>query len=161
MIRIEFNHAPTTEAIRQAIASLENATPLFHDIGEYMVEATRKRFLLGVAPDGKRWLPKSDTTLERYRRLGYGRLIRPLIADGKKLSTEIQFFVAREGVVIGSSMIYSRVMQEGALKGAFGRDRHGRPLPWGNIPARPWLGVSRGDQQKIVEIAEEYVGRNL
>ena len=69
--------------------------------------------------------------------------------------------VSRNGVVIGSSLIYSGVMQSGAARGAFGRDRFGRPIPWGTIPARPWLGISREDGEAITEIADEYAGKVL
>ncbi|MBN8190500.1 MAG: hypothetical protein GYB50_17190 [Rhodobacteraceae bacterium] len=31
------------------------------------------------------------------------------------------------------------------------------PIPWGNIPARPFLGVGRGDETALIEIVEEYL----
>ena len=52
-------------------------------------------------------------------------------------------------------------MQEGAAKGAFGNDKRGRPVPWGRIPARVWLGISAADETAIVEIAEEYLAGEL
>jgi len=79
----------------------------------------------------------------------------------QRLSREALRAASRSGAVIGSALIYSRVMQEGAAKGAFGTDRRGRPVPWGRIPARVWLGVSAADETAIVEIADEYVDRAL
>lgn len=161
MFNIQFNVGRSRAALREAIDALEDPTPMFKDIGEYMVEATRQRFTKGVSPDGTAWAPKSAVTLERYQKLGYGNLRRPLIGPGKRLSREIQKFVSKGGVVVGSSLIYSGVMQNGAAKGAFGRDARGRPIPWGRIPARVWLGISDADEVAIVEITDEYLESNL
>lgn len=161
MIRIEFNHAPATEAIKRAVAALENPQPMHDEIGEYMIQATRQRFLKGVAPDGTAWARKSEGTLARYKRMGYGSLSRPLIGPGRALSRQIKKFVSRDGVVIGSALIYSGVMQHGARKGAFGSTKGGLPIPFGDIPARPWLGVSDEDGRKIVAIADEYLAQQL
>lgn len=159
MFGVQFNAGASRQAIREAIAKLDDMTPIYRDIAEYMVEATRKRFVKGVGPDGKAWAPKRQATLERYKRLGYGSLGRPLIGPSKSLSRQIQQFVSKGGVVIGSSQAYSGVMQDGAAKGAFGTDRRGRPIPWGRIPARTWLGISSEDETAIVDIVEEHLGR--
>lgn len=161
MFKIEFNAQAARDAIRAAMDTLSDMTPVYDDIGEYMVDATRRRFVKGIAPDGTAWAPKSQGTLDRYKRLGYGTLNRPLIGPGKALSRQIVKFVAKDGVVIGSAQIYSGVMQRGARKGEFGTDSRGRQLPWGKIPARVWLGVSRDDELAIVEIAEERVAEAL
>lgn len=155
-MRVEFNAERSRAAIRRAMATVADMTPVYQDIGEYLIEEHRQRFVQGVDPDGNPWAAKSPATIERYKRLGYGALNRPLIGAGKRLSREIQKFVSRDGVVIGSSLIYSGTMQEGAAKGAFGSDRHGRPLPWGRIPARRWLGLSNENETGIIEIVEEH-----
>lgn len=158
---VQFNAGLSREALRRASDALEDMTPIYKDVGEYMVEATRKRFLAGEAPDGSKWAPKSAATLERYRRLGYGSLTRPLIGPSKSLSRQILQFVSGEGVTIGSNLIYSQVMQDGAAKGAFGRTSRGAPIPWGRIPARTWLGISKDDETAIIDIAEEHVEKAL
>jgi phage gpG-like protein len=161
MITTEFNTTAASEAIRNAMAQLKDATPLFQRISEYMIEETRERFVTGTAPDGTKWAPKKQSTLDRYKRLGYGNLPKTLIGPGKRLSREVVGAASRSGAVIGSALIYSRVMQEGAAKGAFGSDRRGRSIPWGRIPARVWLGISAADETAIIEIADEYVARSL
>jgi phage virion morphogenesis protein len=158
---VQFNAGLSREALRRASDVLEDMTPIYKDVGEYMVEATRRRFLSGEAPDGSKWAPKSAATLERYRRLGYGSLTRPLIGPSKSLSRQILQFVTGEGVTIGSNLIYSQVMQDGAAKGAFGRTSRGAPIPWGRIPARTWLGISKDDESAIIDIAEEHVEKAL
>lgn len=137
----EFKDGAVRDAVRRALGKLRDMKPLYRDIAEYMVKATRARFRTGTAPDGSQWAPKSQATLDRYKRLGYGNLPRPLIGAGKALSRQIQRYATAEGAVIGSSLIYSGVMQDGAAEGAFGQDKRGRPIPWGRIPARAWLGM--------------------
>ena len=161
MLTVEFNGEASRKAIRAAIEQLQDMTALYQDIGEYMIAATRQRFVTGQDPEGKAWAPKSQGTLDRYKAMGYGNLSRPLIGPGKALSRQIVMFVAREGVVIGSSLIYAGVMQRGAAKGAFGTDSRGNSLPWGTIPARRWLGISAADESAIVEIVEEALARDL
>ena len=161
MIGVQFNVGKTREALKAAIAELQDMTPVYEDVAEYMVEKTRRRFIEGKAPDGTAWAPKSEGTLARYKRLGYGNLGKTLIGPSKALSRQILSFVSKDGVVIGSAQIYARVMQEGAAKGAFGTDARGRPLPWGRIPAREWLGISAREAIDIVAIVEEHLGRTL
>lgn len=161
MFATEFKADAARAAIRSAAAQLEDMTPIFRDVTEYMIEATRKRSRTGTAPDGSRWAAKRPATLERYKALGYGNLSRVLIGPGKRLSREIVGQASPQGAVIGSALIYSRVMQEGAAKGAFGADRRGRPVPWGRIPARVWLGISAQDETQIIDIVDEHVGKPL
>jgi len=161
MLNIEIDTAQIRSALVQAKTLLSDMTPVYAEIGEYMIGATRDRFIKGVDPTGKAWAPKSQATLERYKRLGYGSLTRPLIGPGRALSRQIQKIVSSDGVVIGSSLAYSRVMQEGAARGAFGTDSRGRAIPWGRIPARVWLGLSDADGRAIVEIIEENLGEAL
>ncbi len=161
MITINFEMVAVQSAIRRAMQLLDNMTPIYTDIGEYMVEATRARFRSGTAPDGTRWPAKSQATLDRYKALGYGNLNRVLIGPGRRLSREVQRFVSRDAVVIGSSLIYAGVMQRGAARGAFGRDGRGRPIPWGRIPARVWLGLSKTDVINIEAIVEEHIAGAL
>lgn len=45
----------------------------------------------------------------------------------------------------------------GAKRGAFGVSRRGGPLPWGDIPARPFLGLSADDRKTIEEIVRAHL----
>lgn len=158
---MQFNIGPSKAALTRAAALLEDMKPVYREIGEYLLPIHRKRFQTGTAPDGTAWAPKSQATLDRYEALGYGKLSKPLIGPSKRLSREIQVVVGHTGLVLGSSLAYARVMQEGAAKGSFGADRHGRPVPWGTIPARQIFGLSLDDNTAIVEIVEENLADRL
>lgn len=161
MLKLDFNASGAAAAIRNAIEQLEDMTPIFQDIAEYMIEATRERFRTGKDPDGNPWAKKKPATLDRYKRMGYGNLPKTLIGPGKRLSREVLGEASASGAVIGSALIYSGVMQEGAEKGAFGTNSRGRPIPWGRIPARVWLGISSQDEQKIIAITDEHLAQSL
>lgn len=161
MFGVQFNAGKSQTAIRSALALLRDMTPVFQEVLDYMIRVTEQRFVTGTAPDGSKWAPKSQTTLDRYKRLGYGNLNRVLIGTGRRLSREIVGQANGQGAVIGSALIYSRVMQDGAEKGAFGTNARGQPIPWGRIPARTWLGISRDDETAIIDIVDEHLEQRL
>lgn len=155
MIKIEFAAASVFASLDRLGHVLDDLTPIHEEIGEYMIRATKQRFVEGVAPDGTPWAPKKPATIARYQERGDGHRPKPLIGPSGRLSREIATLADRDKVEIGSSLEYSGVMQGGAGKGAFGTDRGGRPIPWGAIPARVWLGLSEADERAIVDIADE------
>jgi phage virion morphogenesis protein len=158
MIKVEFNAAPVFAALKRAGDALEDLAPLHEEIGEYIVDATKRRFVEGKAPDGTAWAPKRPGTIARYEAQGDRGRTRPLIGPSGRLGREIAMLASSDAVEIGSSLEYSGVMQDGAAKGAFGTNRAGRPIPWGAIPARVWLGLSETNEREIVDMADDYVG---
>ncbi|MHB8921670.1 MAG: phage virion morphogenesis protein [Halothiobacillus sp.] len=48
--------------------------------------------------------------------------------------------------------------QFGAAEGAFGETTTGHPIPWGDIPARPFIGLSDKDEAEILNIITSYMG---
>ena len=66
---------------------------------------------------------------------------------------------------MGSPTIYAGTQQFGAEKGAF--DSYGHtgfggheltlPIPWGDIPPRPFLGLSNDDRDEIAALVSDYV----
>ena len=53
---------------------------------------------------------------------------------------------------VGSTVEYSAVQQFGAKKGSLGPN-----APWGNIPARPFLGISAADSGAIDRSILDYL----
>ncbi|WP_242095490.1 phage virion morphogenesis protein [Sphingomonas sp. CROZ-RG-20F-R02-07] len=157
MFSLQFNASAVFDQLDRARAVLDDLTPINEDIGEYMVKATRDRFVSSTAPDGSRWRKKSPTTIAAYLARGDGNRPNPLIGPSGRLGKEIAKLVARDAVEIGSALEYSGVMQDGAAKGAFGSTKTGRPVPWGDIPARVWLGISAEDERNILDIVDEHL----
>lgn len=78
-----------------------------------------------------------------------------LTGESKTLATTINYRVTGGAVEIGSDREYAATQQFGAKKGSFGKTKKGRDIPWGDIPARPFLGLSAKDKQDVLAILNE------
>lgn len=157
MIKVDFKYQLVAQGLEEVSRRLDDMTPIHKSIGEHVVEITKDRFKKGIDPDGNAWTPKKQATIDRYKERGDGNRPDPLIGPSKRLSSEIAQYADAQGVEIGSALEYSAVMQNGAKQGAFGRDKRNHPLPWGDIPARVWLGLSDEDEAAIIDIADEHL----
>lgn len=164
MITQEYDDAELTAALAKVTAHLTDMTDLMQDLGEMLQDSTKQRFSEGTAPDGTAWAPKSQTTLDAYRRREKKQPnanldFRPLFGPTGRLSSEIFYQADATSVEIGSSLIYSGVMHFGAAKGEFGTAANGSSIPWGPIPARPFIGVSDDDRTNVTAEITEYLAR--
>lgn len=176
-------HLPITVTIddREVQGTLEllaqragRLAPALAEVGEVLVGSTQDRFGSETDPDGHRWAENSDTTLLRYlnrRQDSYtkkGRLSakgarrlagKKILTDGGYLGDLIHYQLQDGGraLAVGSSRKYAAVQQFGQPQGASGTDRRGHPIPWGNIPARPFLGLSDDDRERVLAILRDYL----
>jgi len=141
MISIEVNDDAVQQALNRILESADNLTPFFQDVGEYMIHSTKERFGKGEAPDGTKWQANSELTLSRKKGND------PLIGETKGLSNDIAYALLNDSMMIGSNKEYAAVQQFGAKQHEFGK------APWGDIPARPFLGISDADRDAITELA--------
>lgn len=163
MITVEFNEAEVVAALARISAHLTDLSPLMNEIGMAMVASTEKRFKDTEAPDGSKWAPRSATTLKHYERTK--QKFGPVLHKTGTLSQTIFHQYDHASVSFGSNAIYAAVMQFGAGQGAFGaaigKDKRGRDhfhtIPWGNIPARPFIGISDSDRTNIVDTVAEWL----
>lgn len=160
MITVEIESDTITPALEELTRLLDDLTPVMQEIGDYLVGATKDRFQEGKAPDGSVWAPKSPATLARYLAEGArSAMVRPLVGPSKTLSTNIFKQAGPSSVEVGSPTIYGAVMQFGAAKGDYGETSRGSPIPWGDIPARPFLGISPDDETNILSIIDREIKR--
>lgn len=150
MIRLDFNDSDVQAGLDALGQLLTDMTPVFAEIGEQLVRTTKQRFEAGEDPEGNAWLPKSQATLDSYARRQDQVSSRPLIGPNLNLSRSIFAEVGPNQVLIGSPQIYAAMMQFGGTRAQF-------PHLWGDIPARPFLGVSDQDRSDISEIVAEWL----
>ena len=155
-IEVTFDDAKVQRALRRLIAAGRDMTPAMRDIGEHLLNTTRERFVDQKAPDGKLWATLSPVTRERKRR----NKDKILTLEGY-LRGNLAYRAGPDQVEVGSPSIYAGTHQFGAKKGAFGKTARGAPIPWGDIPARPFLGLSDDDQDEIGRIVARYLAEAL
>ncbi|HEY0200650.1 MAG TPA: phage virion morphogenesis protein [Burkholderiaceae bacterium] len=171
MLTIELNNRSALDAIQALIQRASDMRPVLAEIGEDMAETTKQRFSSATAPDGTAWAPNSAVTLARYGSMfASGKKAaqkvankKPLTGETRSLGTTINYQVLdAHSVAIGSPMVYAATQQFGAQSGEFGfgiyKTRNGSfPIPWGDIPARPFLGSSEADKANVTRLVLDYL----
>jgi len=153
------------EAARDAFARLIRATrdpkEALEEIGEALVSSTVQRFNDSRDPAGRKWKHLAhDTVLARLggKRKTFtkrGRLrararrmltenggLKPLVDHGI-LKTSVHWQVRGDSVIVGSDLKYAAIHQFGGKAG------RGHKV---TIPARPFLGLSTGDEREVLAI---------
>lgn len=156
-MEINFDAKPITDALARVRSEIADARPLFTEIADYFIRATRQRFVYTTAPDGTRWRQKSPATLKAYARQGEGKWSKKPLQKTGILGSTIIGLSGPDYAEVGSNREYAGVMQFGAAQGAFGRTRRNGPIPWGAIPARPFLGISEDDERNIVALVDQHI----
>lgn len=144
MIEVKFDSKAVDNALDRLSKATSNPRPALLAIGESLVLSTKKRFETSTAPDGSRWEPNKPSTKKRKN----GN--KPLIGKTHLLSQQINPELNGNNLRIGSPMQYAAMQQLGGKKSRF-------PNLWGDIPARPFLGVSEADEKMIVSTVNEYL----
>jgi len=169
MITIELKDADVTSALARAAAMLTDLTPLMSGVANLLLDQTEQRFKDQKAPDGTPWAPRSPTTLNAYER-------RAKTADGVKswggvlrysgqLNDNLFSSHGPDFAMVSSPEPYAAAMQFGARKGSLGAywwtTESGKVVegssPWGDIPARPFFGISDDNRTDILNLISDYI----
>jgi phage virion morphogenesis protein len=167
MITIQVNDRQVLDLLTELSRKTSNLQPAMKEIGEDIVASTKRRFATATGPDGTPWQANSSVTIDRYLGLFSGShkkdgslskrgaarssAKKPLTGETRALQTTINYqLVGSTGVSIGSPMVYAAMQQFGGTKAQF-------PHLWGDIPARPFLGMSDADKSNILVIIGSYL----
>ncbi len=168
MITVSIDNRNVLEALKDLSGKVSDLSPALRDIGEHLTETTKRRFETGTAPDGSKWAENSEVTILQYlgamkgvygkrggmTKKGMTALLskRPLVGEGGAAGLGKTIFPAYDesSVSIGSALAYSAMQQ-------FGGTRAEHPQLWGDIPARPFLGLSGEDERSILDIIAQYL----
>lgn len=173
MIEIKLDDSQIQQALGRLKSQMTTGRrSIMAEIGEHLQESVKQRFERSEGPDGEKWAANSDSTITgvlkqtkgNYKKRGgltkrgqkRASSKKPLIGDTHQLKN-VHKEVSKDHVQIGSSRIQARVQQYGAKQGAFGRTKRNTPIPWGDIPARPYLGFSDDDRSMILDILKGYL----
>lgn len=140
-VEIQFDDA-------QALAKLQRAQDVLDgdglratltDIGEYMLRATRDRAATETGPDGEAWPALSPRYARRKAKLRPG--LPMLKFDNHMLGDQFTYQIEGDTLFVGTMAPYGARQQFGG----------------GGIHARPWLGASDADAQKIGQITLDHI----
>lgn len=156
VIDIEFNDQEVQNALNELIARAQDSTDLMRQVAGVMADATDSAFASESDPStGIAWDPLSAVTLAlRPERMG-----APILnATGSAgLLGSISTDYGKDYAEIGTNRVYAPTHQFGARQGEFGASARGGPIPWGDIPARPFLGISPAHEKDILAIASRFL----
>ncbi|MFZ5826506.1 MAG: phage virion morphogenesis protein [Bacillota bacterium] len=138
-----------------------NTEEIAQQIGESLLNSTRRRFTEGKGPDGEAW-PKSA----RVQAKGGQTLVHR-----RRLERSITYKVSPGRVDVGTNDKRAAVHQEGktikprrakALRFRVPAKSARKKWAWATVksvtmPARPFIGISTEDQEAVDQIIAEYV----
>lgn len=143
MISFVYQDEQIMQDLQRLERSVGDLSPALEEIGDVLIESTKQRFNSGEGPDGQPWAENSPVTIDRKGRN------QPLIDEGT-LAEQLSYAVTGNQLEVGSSMEYAAMQQFGGTKSEF-------PHLWGDIPARPFLGISEADAAEILAIVHDHL----
>lgn len=143
---------------KQLIDQIEDPQLALKTIGEILTNNTQARLQKGVDINGQPFKPLAALTVARKK----SNKDKILIESGD-LYRELHYQLSNGGksLEFGSDRIYAALMQFGAKQGGFGRNRRNTPIPWGDVPARPFIGVTEQDATEILEALTDMIEEGL
>lgn len=138
--------------VEQYLAKLrkvaDDNSPIWREIGEILHDGVMERFDREQAPDGTAWQKSWRAKMQGGKTL----------QNTGRLRDSVQMVVQGSSVKIKTNVKYARTMQFGATIRAKGGGYLTFKTPTGGwakvrsvvIPARPFLGMSRDDEQGII-----------
>lgn len=146
MIQIRLDDEKALRSLSQIAQNLQQGKKLHGMLGEALRQIHKVRFEKEQAsPEGEKWQPLSP----KYRAKKKRHADKVLIKDGY-LKNLLRYQADDNGVVFGSDRQYARLHQFGSNK-ASGRGS--------GIPARPWLGVSKKNEDYLLAKTEHFIRR--
>ncbi|WP_428242968.1 phage virion morphogenesis protein [Gynuella sp.] len=168
-IKVSIHDQEVTSALQALTDAIGNVKPALKAMGDVLIDSTKQRFQTTTAPDGTPWEANKASTLINYAnrfksssyskktgkitKAGIDRITgkKPGTGETRKLQEQIFSNVTKDGLEVGSPMIYSSTFHNGAKKGQYGNG-----VPWGDIPSREFLGLSDEDQGDILDIIRQH-----
>lgn len=176
-ISIKIQDNDIQKMLAEIAGRMKDMRPVTAMIGEIVMESIQTNFEVGGRPAWRQLSPVTIAQRERMKKWPGQILVRSGVRGG--LMGSISYEPERDRVVIGTNKIYATTMHFGAKRGEFGsksvkigqHERRGKgdkrhtvqahtrmvSLPWGDIPARPFLVIQNKDWDKIKRSLGNYV----
>lgn len=136
MLTITIDDAAVKAELQALQRRVGDLSPVMERIGQALAESTKRHIEAGTDWRGQPFAPNKPSTLKKKKGS------RPLIDTGTLLHNRIHHSADAHSATVGVGGVQAAVMQFGQKKGASGMSKRGRPIPWGDIPARPYLPIA-------------------
>jgi len=141
----------------------EKRDPLTKNIAEILLAGVQENFLQSGRENGGSgtWKPLSEVTKKRRGKAANSPILRVSNLMYQSLKTSHD----NDTAAVGTNKIYAAAMHFGAKKGEFGTYRgpsgtwKPRPIPWGDIPARPFMHATAQELEDIADFLEEQINK--
>lgn len=165
--RIQWDDAEWQRAGARVQQLFERAGPLMADLAEGLLHSTQGRFKTSTGPDGRPWAPLAASTLAMKR----GPKI--LVEDGYLSGLLRAAWTDNTADVESTPLPYAQVHQDGGRRAYTIKPRTKTALSWPGgrhptakvvhppLPARPYMGLSKEDQQFIIERVQWWLSRAI
>ena len=140
-----------SEALRRLADAGTNLRDPLGEIGEELITLHEDRWREERAPDGTSWAPLSE---EYAARKGRARPRGEILVFDDILRGSLRYEVVGDELRFGTDRPYGARHQFGFE----GPDSLGRNI---TTPARPWLGLSDGDEDVIIDIIRDYLAEQI
>lgn len=171
-MRIEIDDARLQEVLAKSIERCENKQQALRAVGAIVRESIRTNFREGGRPEKWDASKRGEADSIPKRRVG-------TLRDTNRLMNSFTIKADQERVIVGTNVVYAATHNYGAEKYSFGtvvakvpehyRTFRGRfkikvkahdrkmKLPWGTIPARPFMHITTDDIADIEEIMAAHI----
>lgn len=146
-VTVDIHDYEVLAALTRLARNVDHLEPALDAIGDAVANSIRLNFEEQHDPDGNAWDALSEATLANRRQEGKGAEI---LRDTGLLNRSITHQVGDTAVEIGTDKVYANMMQFGGTRGDF-------PWLWGDIPARPFIGVSEADRAEMLDVLGHYL----
>lgn len=182
--KVTLNDEAARAALQALIDRMDNPRGFYADVGEHLLNSARENFDREAGPDGIPWKRLMPKTVKRREEMKLTP-IRILRARGR-LAGSLNIAVSDNEVRIGTPVKYAAIQQLGGeikrkeristifqhydartdtldqkfrkkSKSNFARDVKVKAHTI-TLPARPFLGISKEDQDEIIRISRRWLG---
>lgn len=148
LVLINFTDREKIGALLQGLRErAADSQGVLEPIGDLLLESTAVRFDVHAGPDGTRWSPVSP---QYAGRKAGGKATKRSSVSTQPSDTLVLSGDLRDGIAF---QIEAGVLFVGTNRPYGATHQFGR----GNIPARPFLGLSKEDEEAIIAILEDHL----
>ena len=151
MTTVEFNSEAVERALRNLANGMDDMSDPMAEIAEALLLSTKDRIQEGITPEGVGFAARSQATLDAYAasKPPKNPVGGPLRLTGD-MASEIFNASGPDFAEVGSNAVQAAMMHFGGSRATYAN-------LWGDIPARPFIGLSEEDETAITEITEDWL----